>query len=83
VLLYTLPMTAAAIAPWPLGLTGSIYGIAATALSGVFLVLAIEVARSRELDQAKMRAERRLFAYSISYLFLLFGVLVLDRWIAA
>jgi protoheme IX farnesyltransferase len=83
VLLYSLPMTAAAIAPWPLGLTGSLYGIAATVLSGGFLVLAAEVARSREADQAKMRAERRLFAYSISYLFLLFGVLVADRWITA
>jgi protoheme IX farnesyltransferase len=83
VFLYSLPMAAAAIAPWPLGLTGSVYGIAASALSGVFVVLAVQVARSREADQAKMRAERRLFAYSISYLFLLFGVLVADRWIAA
>jgi protoheme IX farnesyltransferase len=83
VFLYSLPMAAAAIAPWPLGLTGSLYGVAATILSAVFVVLAAVVGRSREADQAKMKAERRLFAYSVSYLFLLFGVLVADRWIAA
>jgi heme o synthase len=83
VLLYSLPMAAAAVAPWPLGLTGAIYGVAATALSGVFALLAVEVARSRETDPAKMAAERRLFGYSIAYLFLLFGVLVADRWVAA
>jgi protoheme IX farnesyltransferase len=83
VLLYTLPMAAAAIAPWPLGLTGSLYGVAATMLSAVFLVLAIDVARSTETDQAKMSAERRLFGYSIAYLFATFGALVADRLVFA
>src|SRR5207253_280449 len=41
ILLYTLPMAAAAIAPWPLGLTGAVYGIAASVLSLAFLVLAL------------------------------------------
>src|SRR3954471_11520862 len=40
IVLYSLPMAAAAIAPWPLGLTGPIYGIAASALSATFIVLA-------------------------------------------
>jgi protoheme IX farnesyltransferase len=83
VLLYTLPMAAAAIAPWPLKLAGSVYGLSATILSAIFLALAVDVARSTETDQAKMTAERRLFAYSIAYLFLVFGALVADRWIAA
>ena len=82
VLLYSLPMAAAAIAPWPLGLTGRLYGIAATLLSGYFLLLAAQVARSDETDQAKMKPERRLFRFSILYQFLIFGVLVADRWIA-
>src|SRR3982750_2647259 len=43
IFLYTLPMAAAAIAPWPLGLTGSIYGASAAVLSGVFAVLAARV----------------------------------------
>jgi len=83
VFLYTLPMVAAAIAPWPLGLTGSLYGIAATILSLVFLGLAARVSMSRIEDQALMRDERRLFAFSILYLFALFGVLVADRMLLA
>ncbi|WP_019833999.1 heme o synthase [Sphingomonas sp. PR090111-T3T-6A] len=81
--LYTLPMVAVAILPWPLGLAGPIYGVAAVALNLVFLVLATRVGFSREEDPALMKAERRLFAYSILYLFASFGVLVVDRlWFA-
>jgi protoheme IX farnesyltransferase len=29
-----------------------------------------------------MRAEKRLFGFSVLYLFALFGALVADRWIA-
>ena len=29
-----------------------------------------------------MRPEKRLFAYSIVYLFVLFGAVVADRWLA-
>ncbi len=82
-LLYALPMAAVAIAPWPLGLAGAIYGIAATLLSLVFLGLAARVGVSRVADQALMKAERHLFAYSIIYLFAVFGALVVDRlWVA-
>ena len=38
ILLYTLPMVAAAIAPWPLGLAGAIYGVTAVVINAVFLV---------------------------------------------
>jgi len=79
ILLYSLPMAAAAIAPWPLGLTGAIYGVAATVLSGWFVLLAGLVWRSRERDPARMKPERRLFAFSVLYLFVLFGALVVDR----
>jgi protoheme IX farnesyltransferase len=81
--LYTLPMVAVAILPWPLGLAGPIYGVAAVGLNAIFLMLAIRVGFSREEDPALMKAERRLFAYSILYLFASFGVLVVDRlWFA-
>jgi protoheme IX farnesyltransferase len=82
VLIYSLPMSAAAIAPWLLGLTGLLYGIAAVALSALFLGMAARVALSREPDPAKMRAERQLFGYSIFYLFVLFAALVTDRMFA-
>jgi protoheme IX farnesyltransferase len=81
--LYAWPMAAVAIAPWPLGLAGPIYGIAAIALNLVFLALAARVGFSRESDPALMKAERRLFGYSIVYLFATFGVLVVDKlWFA-
>jgi protoheme IX farnesyltransferase len=82
VLIYSLPMSAAAIAPWLLGLTGLLYGIAAVAFSALFLGMAARVALSREPDPAKMRAERQLFGYSIFYLFVLFAALVTDRMFA-
>jgi len=80
--LYTLPMVAAAIAPWPLGLTGPIYGWAAVALSAVFFAFAVQVARRTSLPDDAMLPEKRLFKYSILYLFLMFGALVVDRWLA-
>ena len=83
VLLYALPMAAAAIAPWVLGLTGVLYGLTAALLSAAFLLLAGQVAVSREADPAAMRPERRLFAFSIAYLFILFGALVADRILLA
>jgi len=83
VLLYTLPMAAAAVAPWPLGLVGMIYGLTASLLTAWFVLLAVRVALSRETDQAQMKPERALFKFSILYLFVLFGALVVDRMILA
>ncbi len=83
VLLYSLPMAAVAIAPWPMGLAGVIYGGITTVLSLIFIGMAAQVAASRQDDQAAMKPERRLFAFSILYLFIVFGALVADRMILA
>ena len=82
IFIYSLPMAAAAVAPWPLGLTGPIYGICAAILSFVFLVLAGRVLANRATEPAAMGAEKQLFAYSVFYLFALFTVLVADRFLA-
>jgi protoheme IX farnesyltransferase len=82
IFLYTFPMAAAAVAPWPLGLTGAIYGIAAAALSLLFLVLSFQVLANRAAEPEGMKPEKRLFAFSILHLFGIFGALVLDRWMA-
>jgi protoheme IX farnesyltransferase len=81
ILLYSLPMAAAAIAPWPLGLAGPLYGIAAAALSLVFVAMAGQVLANRATEPAAMAPEKRLFAFSILYLFAIFGALVVDRWV--
>jgi protoheme IX farnesyltransferase len=81
ILLYSLPMAAAAIAPWPLGLAGPVFGACAGVLSIVFLVLAARVAANRAIEPSEMDPEKHLFAYSVFYLFALFAVLVADRWL--
>jgi protoheme IX farnesyltransferase len=82
VFLYSLPMAAAAVAPWPLGLAGAVYGVSAAILGLVFLVLAGRVLANRATEPGDMGAEKHLFAYSVFYLFALFTALVADRWIA-
>ena len=79
ILLYAVPMAAAAVAPWPLGLAGPIYGAVAAALSAGFLLLSVQVVRNRALEPAGMKPEKRLFAFSILYLFGIFGALVADK----
>ena len=83
VLLYSLPLAAVAVAPWALGLTGAIYGIVASALSAVFLLLAGRVAVNRASEPADMQPEKRLFAFSILYLFVIFAALAADRLVLA
>jgi protoheme IX farnesyltransferase len=83
IMLYTVPMAAAAIAPWPLGLAGALYGVAASALSLVFAALALRVLANKATDPAEMGPEKKLFAFSVLYLFAIFGALVADRWLLA
>lgn len=80
--LYTIPMAISVVAPWPLGLTGSTYGIVAAVLTGVFVGMAANVMLRRTEPDDGMVPERRLFKFSILYLFLIFGALVVDRWFA-
>ena len=81
ILIYSVPMAAAAVAPWFLGLAGVTYGVSAAVLSLVFLVLAARVATNRATEPSAMDAEKHLFAYSVFYLFALFAVLVADAFI--
>lgn len=83
ILLYTLPMVAAAIAPWPMGLTGWIYCGTAVVLNAAFLWLAVAVSINTASEPAAMAPEKRLFKFSILYLFILFGALVADRLVLA
>lgn len=80
---YTILMAAAAVLPWPLGLTGAIYGIAATLLTLAFGLLAARVTFRRTGADDRMKPEKQLFAYSILYLFLVFTAVAIDRMMAA
>nr|WP_294846674.1 heme o synthase [uncultured Sphingomonas sp.] len=81
--LYTVPMVIAALLPWALGYAGWIYGIASVALNFVFAMLALMVLANSASEPSEMKPEKRLFAFSIIYLFALFGALVIDRWVLA
>ncbi len=80
-LVYSVALFAAAPAPWWVGGTGAVYGVAALALSGLFVALTVPVALRRAGDGDRMRPEKRLFGYSVLYLFALFAALVADRLI--
>ena len=74
ILLYTVALLPVTLSPWFLGFAGVIYLVAASVLGLIFLSGAVAVYR-----ETGDRAARGLFGYSIVYLFLLFGLLVLDR----
>ena len=77
ILLYTVVLVAVAFAPWPLGYFDAVYGVTSLLLGAGMLALAANVYRRRE-GSAALRATRRLFAFSIFYLFALFATLLLE-----
>jgi protoheme IX farnesyltransferase len=75
ILLYTLILAPLGLAPWILGYAGLAYGIVAAVTGAIMVALALRV-RSETESHA---AAKRMFAFSILYLFLLFAVLLADR----
>jgi protoheme IX farnesyltransferase len=81
ILAYSIILVPLAVAPWYIGGAGAFYGLVALALSLVFLALSVPVAFRRAVEGDNMKPEKRLFGYSVLYLFALFAALVADRWI--
>jgi len=77
ILLYTLVLVAVAVSPWPLGYFDAIYGVTSLVLGGGMLALAIQLYCSRA-RAVSLRAARKLFAFSILYLFALFASLLVE-----
>ena len=75
ILFYTVALLPISLLPSFLGLAGAIYGIGAALLGLVFLFTAIQVARAEGDAAAK-----RMFAYSLFYLFGIFALLLADRF---
>jgi protoheme IX farnesyltransferase len=71
----------AAVAPPAIGFATPAYGVIAAVLGAVFVWLAVEVYRMPEADR-EMRPARRLFAWSMLYLFLLFAILLVENGFA-
>jgi protoheme IX farnesyltransferase len=77
ILLYSIVLAAVAVAPWPLGYFDAVYGVTSLLLGAAMLAFAINVYRLRQGREAS-RATRRLFAFSIFYLFALFATLLIE-----
>ena len=73
-LLYTLMLWPASLAPWLLGLAGPVYAVSVAALSLAFTGAAVRVWHD-ESD----RSPRQMFAFSLLYLFLIFSLLLVDH----
>jgi protoheme IX farnesyltransferase len=82
--LYSLALTPLAVLPAMIGLGGIAYAVASVGLGAAFLYLAWRVRKTTEGREADAAA-RRLFTFSILYLFLLFAVLLVEhaaaRWV--
>ncbi len=83
---YTLVLAALSLTPWLLGYAGLIYGLSATVLGGAFVYHAVRVLFDRQdpagVSQTRDAPAKACFKYSISYLFVLFAALAVDRLVA-
>ena len=79
ILAYTVLLAPLGVTPWLFGSAGPVYG--ATAIVGGLMMLALAVRVWRPGDRAHA-AGKRLFGFSILYLFLLFAALLLEQGLA-
>jgi protoheme IX farnesyltransferase len=82
-LIYAVLLMPVSLAPVALGMAGVVYGTVAAVMGGYFLWLALRVRRTRDDANA-----RRMFGFSIIYLFSLFAALIAERgaigtWLAS
>ena len=76
ILLYSFVLFAASLLPFVIRMSGPAYLAAAVILSGMFIAYAWKLYQAYSDELA-----RKLFRFSILYLALLFGALLLDHWI--
>ncbi len=74
ILIYTLLLVPLSFAPLALGTAGLAYGAAAAAVGAYLLWLAAQIVRTKS-----DRAARRMFGFSILYLFVLFAALIVEH----
>lgn len=74
IVIYSLALIPVTLAPFALGYTGALYGVAAALLGAAFLAFAF-----RLYFRPSEKAAMQLFAFSILYLFLLFALLLAEK----
>jgi protoheme IX farnesyltransferase len=75
ILLYSVVLVPISLMPWALEFAGPIYGAAAAMLGAIMIFLSWQLRRS---DDKERRPARRLFVFSMLYLVLLFGALLMN-----
>ena len=83
ILMYTVMLAPAALAPWLAGFAGPAYAAVAATLSAIYLYHAVRTLREAQDEVGRSlvqdAAARRNFGFSILYLFTLFGALAIDK----
>ncbi len=79
IVVYAVLTALIAVAPTFTGLAGIGYGLFATVLGAIFIYCSIAVWRMPDGDQ-KMLAAKKMFAYSVFYLFAIFSALLADHF---
>ncbi|MCM2503124.1 heme o synthase [Aureimonas altamirensis] len=77
IFLYSLVLVPCGVAPWLLGFSGPVYGVVSALLGANFLRHAYAVLRMSDTDAAMLPA-KKLFRFSIVYLFALFTLLLAE-----
>ena len=77
ILLYTLCLAPLGIAPWLLGFAGLAYAAIAAAGGAVMILLAAQL--RTQAGAAEEQTAKRLFAFSVLYLFVLFATLLIEH----
>ncbi len=70
IMLYTILTVPLSLLPWWMGFAGVVYGVTAAGLGGLFLLKAILLLKNKDEQSA-----RKMFFFSILYLFVLFAVM--------
>jgi protoheme IX farnesyltransferase len=81
IVIYSALLVPLAVTPAVIGLGGAAYGLISTVLGAIFLSLALSLWRAVD-DVQRIQIARRLFGFSILYLFGLFAVLLVEHVVA-
>ncbi len=78
VLVYSLLLAPLGVVPWLTGMAGGLYAAASIATGAMLVALAVRVYRAPDGSEGN-KAAMRLFGFTILYLFVLFGLIVIER----
>lgn len=81
ILAHALLLAPAGVTPFLFGFAGLTYGIVAAVAGAMMVMLALRL-KLATTDADAHAASKRLFSFSLLYLFTLFAVLLVDHWLA-